>query len=69
MVYDSDESGFEAPVPRPARVPIAIEDLFESFYTLSDEPYDDAGFSGRSDYQAFINNGIAARRSAHRRPR
>ena len=34
--------------------------LFESFYTLSDEPYDDAEFSGRSDYQAFINNGIAA---------
>ena len=39
---------------------IAIEDLFESFYTLRDEPYDDAEFSGRSDYQAFINNGIPA---------
>ena len=59
MVYDSDESGFEAPVPVPPGS-IAIEDLFESFYTLSDEPYDDAEFSGRSDYQAFINNGIAA---------
>ena len=66
MVYDSDESGFEAPVPVPPGS-IAIEDLFESFYTLSDEPYDDAEFSGRSDYQAFINNGIAGRRSVHRR--
>jgi Zn-dependent M28 family amino/carboxypeptidase len=59
MVYDSDESGFEAPVPVPPGS-IAIEDLFESFYTLRSEPYDDAEFSGRSDYQAFINNGIAA---------
>ena len=59
MVYDSDESGFEAPVPVPPGS-IAIEDLFESFYTLSNEPYDDAEFSGRSDYQAFIDNGIAA---------
>jgi Zn-dependent M28 family amino/carboxypeptidase len=59
MVYDSDESGFEAPVPVPPGS-IAIEDLFESFYTLRHEPYDDAEFSGRSDYQAFINNGIPA---------
>ncbi|HEY6695127.1 MAG TPA: M20/M25/M40 family metallo-hydrolase [Solirubrobacteraceae bacterium] len=59
MVYDSDESGFEAPVPVPPGS-IAIEDLFESFYTLSNEPYDDAEFSGRSDYQAFILNGIPA---------
>ncbi len=59
MVYDSDESGFEAPVAVPPGS-IAIEDLFESFYTLRSEPYDDAEFSGRSDYQAFINNGIPA---------
>ena len=59
MVYDSDESGFEAPVPVPPGS-IAIEDLFESFYTLRSEPYDDAEFSGRSDYQAFILNGIPA---------
>jgi Zn-dependent M28 family amino/carboxypeptidase len=61
MVYDADQSTF----PPPAGVPItpgstAIEDLFESFYTLRSEPYDDAQFSGRSDYQAFINNGIPA---------
>ena len=43
---------------RRARSP--IEDLFESFYTLRGEPYDDAAFDGRSDYQAFILNGIPA---------
>ncbi len=59
MVYDSDQSGFTAPVPVPAGS-IAIEDLFESYYTLAGEPYDDAQFSGRSDYQAFILNGIPA---------
>jgi Zn-dependent M28 family amino/carboxypeptidase len=59
MVYDSDESSFDASVPVPPGS-IAIEDLFESFYTLRSEPYDDAEFSGRSDYQAFINNGIPA---------
>jgi Zn-dependent M28 family amino/carboxypeptidase len=61
MVYDGDQSTF----PPPAGVPIppgspAIEDLFESFYTWRGEPYDDTQFSGRSDYQAFINNGIPA---------
>ena len=61
MVYDGDQSSF----PPPAGVPIppgspAIEDLFESFYTWRGEPYDDTQFSGRSDYQAFINNGIPA---------
>ena len=59
MVYDANESSF----PAPAGVTIpegseAIERLFESFYTLRGEPYDDTLFSGRSDYQAFINNGI-----------
>ena len=59
MIYDGDESGFPAPVPVPEGS-IAIEDMFESFFTASHEPYDDAEFSGRSDYQAFINNGIPA---------
>ncbi|MGH8824736.1 MAG: M28 family peptidase [Jiangellaceae bacterium] len=57
MVYDADESTFEAPVPVPAGS-VAIEDLYESYYTLVDEPYDDTEFSGRSDYQAFIEAGI-----------
>jgi Zn-dependent M28 family amino/carboxypeptidase len=61
MVYDADQSTF----PPPAGVPIppgsaAIEDIFESYYTKVGEPYDDTQFSGRSDYQAFIVNGIPA---------
>ena len=59
MTQDADQSSFMAPVPVPAGS-VAIEDLFESFYTLSNEPYDDAAFDGRSDYQAFILNGIPA---------
>ena len=57
MVYDSDESTFEAPVPVPPGS-TAIEDVYESYYTMLDEPYDDTEFSGRSDYQAFIEAGI-----------
>jgi Zn-dependent M28 family amino/carboxypeptidase len=57
MVYDADQSSFVAPVAIPAGS-IEIEDLFESFYTLRGEPYDDSAFDGRSDYQAFIDNDI-----------
>ena len=59
MTQDADESSFEAPVAVPPGS-VAIEDLFESFYTKQNEPYDDAAFDGRSDYQAFIANGIPA---------
>jgi Zn-dependent M28 family amino/carboxypeptidase len=59
MVYDANESSF----PAPAGVPIptgseAIEALYESYYTSVGEPYDDTQFSGRSDYQAFIEANI-----------
>jgi Zn-dependent M28 family amino/carboxypeptidase len=57
MVYDADQSSFEAPVPIPPGS-TAIEDVFESFYTIVEEPYDDSAFDGRSDYQAFIDNNI-----------
>jgi Zn-dependent M28 family amino/carboxypeptidase len=55
-VYDADESTFTAAdfgvvVPEGST---AIEDVYESFYTLQGVPYDDTEFSGRSDYQAFI---------------
>ena len=59
MTQDADESSFEAPVAVPDGS-TEIEDLFESFYTLRGEPYDDAAFDGRSDYQAFIRNDIPA---------
>jgi Zn-dependent M28 family amino/carboxypeptidase len=57
MVYDANESSFVAPVDVPEGSE-AIEATFESFYTWAGVPYDDTAFSGRSDYQAFINNGI-----------
>ncbi len=59
MVYDGDESSFPAPVVVPEGS-TAIEDLFESYFTSVGQPYDDAEFSGRSDYEAFILNGIPA---------
>jgi len=59
MVYDGDESSFEAPVVVPPGS-VEIEDLFERYYTSIGQPYDDAEFSGRSDYEAFILAGIPA---------
>jgi hypothetical protein len=59
MVYDADESTF--PAPEGVTIPPgseAIEDLYESYYTMIGEPYDDTEFSGRSDYEAFILAGI-----------
>ncbi|TFV65959.1 UNVERIFIED_ORG: M20/M25/M40 family metallo-hydrolase [Bacillus sp. AZ43] len=56
-VYDADQSTFPAPVPVPPGS-TAIEDVYESYYTKVGQPYDDSEFSGRSDYQAFIANGI-----------
>ncbi|MCF6509397.1 M28 family peptidase [Blastococcus sp. MG754426] len=57
MVYDSDESTWDATAPIPAGS-TAIEEVYESYYTKIGVPYDDAEYSGRSDYQAFINAGI-----------
>ncbi|WP_404431366.1 M28 family metallopeptidase [Microbacterium lacus] len=57
MIYDGDESGFDAPVAVPEGS-IQIEDLFERYFTSVGEPYEDAEFSGRSDYSAFIAAGI-----------
>lgn len=56
-VYDADESSFEAPVEVPEGSE-AIESLFASYFTALRLPYDDSEFNGRSDYEAFINNGI-----------
>jgi len=58
-VYDADQSSFTAPVVVPDGSE-ALEDLFETYFTWQDIPYEDSEFSGRSDYQAFILNGIPA---------
>ena len=58
-VYDADTSTF--PAPAGVAIPAgseAIEDVYESYYTKVGQPYDDSEYSGRSDYQAFIQNGI-----------
>lgn len=57
MVYDANEPTFPAPVAVPPGS-TDIEATFESYLTLAKVPYDDTEFSGRSDYQAFIENGI-----------
>jgi len=56
-IYDANQSSFVAPVTVPGGS-IDIEQTFEEFYTLLGQPYDDSAFSGRSDYAAFIANGI-----------
>ena len=58
MVYDADESTFPAPGAPIPPGSTAIEDVYESYYTMIGEPYDDTEFSGRSDYEAFILAGI-----------
>ena len=57
MVYDGDQSGFTAPVVVP-QGPRRSRTSSRAYYTKVGQPYDDAEFSGRSDYQAFILAGI-----------
>ena len=59
-IYDGDNSGGTA---APGFIPpgsAQIEDVFERFYTSRGEPFQDSEFSGRSDYGAFIAEGIPA---------
>ncbi|MGY1665198.1 M28 family metallopeptidase [Geodermatophilus sp. SYSU D00696] len=59
FIYDGDQSAFTAPTG--VTVPPGsdqIEYVFEDFYEARELTYEATEFSGRSDYQAFINNGI-----------
>ncbi|WP_338403942.1 M28 family peptidase [Cellulosimicrobium arenosum] len=58
-VYDADESTYPAPVDVPAGSP-ETEEVFTDYFDGIDQPWVDTEFSGRSDYQAFIVNGIPA---------
>ncbi|MGF0118524.1 M20/M25/M40 family metallo-hydrolase [Promicromonospora sp. Marseille-Q5078] len=58
-VYDADESTFPAPVPVPDGS-AAAEAVFTDYFDGIEQPWVDTEFSGRSDYQAFINNGVPA---------
>lgn len=55
FIYDGDGSGFGMTGPDGSD---EIEALFERYYAERDIPSEPTAFSGRSDYQAFINNGI-----------
>jgi len=57
FVYDGDGSGFGLVGPDGSD---DIEALFERYYAERGIPSRPTEFSGRSDYQAFINNDIPA---------
>jgi len=59
FVYDGDDSDGVGAGAGPAGS-AEIEDVFEGFYETMGIPYKGTDFSGRSDYQAFILNGIPA---------
>jgi Zn-dependent M28 family amino/carboxypeptidase len=57
--YDADESS----VPAGAEIPVGsaeTEDVFEDYFASIGQPFVGTSFDGRSDYQAFIDNGIPA---------
>ena len=57
FIYDGDGSGFGLVGPEGSD---DIEALFEQFYADRDIPSEPTAFDGRSDYQAFILNGVPA---------
>jgi Zn-dependent M28 family amino/carboxypeptidase len=59
FIYDGDDSDAEGAGPGPAGSDL-IEQKFEEFFESRDIPFKGTDFSGRSDYQAFIVNGIPA---------
>ena len=55
FIYDGDGSGFGLVGPEGSD---DIEALFERYFAERDIPSEPTAFTGRSDYQAFINNGV-----------
>jgi Zn-dependent M28 family amino/carboxypeptidase len=58
-VYDANESTHPAPVPVPPGS-AETEAVFTDYFDGIGQAWVDTEFSGRSDYQAFIENGIPA---------
>lgn len=58
-VYDANQSTYKAPVAVPEGS-VQTEKLLTSFFDATKQPWVDTEFSGRSDYQAFIVNGVPA---------
>lgn len=59
FIYDGDDSDAEGAGPGPAGS-AQIEATFERYFNSVGVPFKGTDFSGRSDYQAFILNGIPA---------
>jgi Zn-dependent M28 family amino/carboxypeptidase len=58
-VYDADQSTYEAPVEVPEGS-AETEAVLTGWFDRTGQPWVDTEFSGRSDYQAFIANGVPA---------
>lgn len=58
-VYDANQSTYQAPVAVPPGS-VETEKVFTDYFDAIEQPWVDTEFSGRSDYQAFITNGIPA---------
>ena len=59
FIYDGDDSDATGAGPGP-QGSAAIEKTFERFYNMRGLPFKGTDFTGRSDYGAFIANGIPA---------
>ncbi|HEY6134757.1 MAG TPA: M28 family metallopeptidase, partial [Rubrivivax sp.] len=59
FIYDGDDSDATGAGPGPAGS-AEIEKVFEDFFTARGVPFKGSDFTGRSDYGAFIANGIPA---------
>ncbi len=70
-VYDANESTYPAPVEVPPGS-AETEAVFTDYFDGIDQPWVDTEFSGRSDYQAFIDGSrrraCSPARTARRRP-
>jgi Zn-dependent M28 family amino/carboxypeptidase len=58
-VYDADQSTYPAPVDVPEGS-IQTEKVLTDWFDSVGQPWVDTEYSGRSDYQAFIENGVPA---------
>lgn len=63
IVGTLDSDGSDVPVPDGVNVPegsAELEEVFTDYFDEVDQPNVGTDFSGRSDYQAFIDNGVPA---------
>ncbi|GAA1861043.1 M28 family peptidase [Brevibacterium marinum] len=61
IVGTLDSDGSDVPIPDGVNVPegsAELEEVFTDYFADIDQPNVGTSFSGRSDYQAFIDNGI-----------